>query len=909
MNKTLPCLLGGALLASCTPSPPDPGPRSPGPAVTTSASAEAPPLDPPALRLPGDAAAARYRVDLTIDPALPTFTGTVSIDLEVRKPVRVVWLHAQDLTVRGASFTAAVGAVPSPAPAKVIAGKQPFVGFVLPVEVLPGKPGVLAIDYEGKIDGERPQGVYAVSEGGGQDDRYVYTLFEPLDARRAFPCFDEPEYKVPWQLSIKVKKGHGAFSNAEAASETEEGDWKRISFAETPPLPSYLVAFMAGPFDVVDAGTVGREKKKLRFIVPKGRGAETGYASRVTPAIVGHLEDYFGMPYPYSKLDVAVVPRYEGTMEHAGIVALGQPLTLIKPEDESLFRKKFYVNIAAHELAHFWFGDYVTMKWWDDTWLNESFAQWMDAKITDAVEPSWGALRSERLERAAAAMSADRLASAKKMRQPVESVEDILHSFDASLTYNKGSSVITMMEHAVGPDKWQAVVRRYMQKLAWKTADTADFVAVLAEMAGRETAAAFETFLNQPGVPLVTVTPVCGAGAPRLRLEQERFSPLGAAAGAAAPTWSVPVCVRYGAGKDKGRTCFFLGEKTKEIAVPDLKACPDWVVPNEGGTGYYISKYSAASIDQIRGKGKSELAPEERAALVRDVGLLVSNGTVPLGKAMELVPDAVAADDKTTLQAAQSIFENVRAADLPEPLVEKFRSFARKTFSPRAKALGFTPKPGEGPGQVEMRAMLLFGAGLAGEDPEILEKAKGLTLKWLDDRKSLSPDVASVVLGLGARSNDKALFDKLAARAKAAPDRNEKLLIFPALGKVTDKALAERALELVLAKDLDLHETFPIVESLLHGRQTRDLAYAFLEKSFDAILGRMSGFEKPFVFALPAVYCDAGHRARAEAFFGPRAKAVEGAERVLATALESISVCEATFKSALPSLEAFLRKY
>lgn len=906
-----------------------PGPK---PSVSAPAAAAAPAVVPPKLRLPGDVAPARYEVTLTLDPAAPTFEGTVAVELDARKATRVVWMHAEEIEVLRATFSrgaaaangaapkseAASGAAPKSEAARgeaaangaaveVVTGNAPFVGFVLPEEVAPGKPGVLRVAYRGKVDGERPQGVYAVSEGAGADDRYLYTLFEPLDARRAFPCFDEPEYKVPWKLSIRVRKGHRAFSNAAVAGESDEGGLRRVDFAETPPLPSYLVAFMVGPFDVVDAGTAGQGKVPLRFVVPRGRGAETRYAAQVTPRIVGALEGYFGMDYPYSKLDVAVVPRYEGTMEHPGIVALGQPLTLIRPEDESLFRKQRYVNIAAHELAHYWFGDYVTMRWWDDTWLNESFAQWMDAKITEAVEPSWGELRAARLRRAADAMDADRLATAKRMRQPVESTEDILNAFDGSLTYDKGASVITMLEHAVGEEKWRSAVRAYMGKLAWKTASAQDFLGVLGEAAGGEAAAAFETFLNQPGVPLVTVTPVCGEGAPRLRLAQERFLPLGGTA--ASGLWKVPVCARWGAGKESGRMCVFLGEEAREVALPGGSACPEWVVPNEEGAGYYVSKYSTEAIDRLRGKGKARLSAAERAAMMRDVGMLVSSGAVPLGKAMELLPDAVASGDKTALQAVWSIHENVRGADLPEPLFLKLQSFERRTFGPKARALGFLPRPGEGPDAVDLRWMLLAGAGLGGEDPEIVRAAKGLAFKWLDDPKALPPDAVRITLSVAARSNDTALFDRLAARAEAASDRSEQELLFWALGHVTEKALAEKVLAMVLAKKEDRRETMPALFSLLSGRRTRDLAYAWVKKSFADLLEMSTGFEKPFLFGLPQVWCDEAHRADAEAFFGPYARKVDGAERRLSNALESITLCAAAHRAALPSLEAFLKRY
>jgi hypothetical protein len=892
-----------ALSVSCAGAAPDV--TRPAPTVTSASpgvAAALPSLDPPTLRLPDVAFPTRYEAELTLDPAKDSFGGVLSIHLGARRATRIVWLHAEDLTIKGATFTQGNAALP----ATVVASAAPFVGIVLPVELSPDRPGVLRIDYEGKIDGERSQGIYGASEGQGADDRYVYSMFEPLDARRAFPCFDEPGYKVPWKLAIRVRKGHKAFSNAEVVSEIDEGAMTRISFAETPPLPSYLVAFMAGPFDVVDAGTVGQEKRRLRFIVPRGRGAETRYAAQVTPAIVARLEAYFGMPYPYSKLDVAVVPHDDGTMEHPGIVGMAQELTLIAPGEEGLSRRRAYTDIAAHELAHYWFGDYVTMKWWDDTWLNESFAQWMDAKITDAVEPSWKFGRVG-LDRAAYAMQADSLASAKRMRQPVQSPEDILDAFDGALTYDKGASVITMIEHAVTPAVWQKTVRGYLHEHAWKSAASDDFTSAVAAVAGADAAASFSSFLDQPGVPLVTVTPICGQGGPRLRIEQQRFVPLDSTAPAA--LWSVPVCARYGRGAETGRLCTFLTEKSKEIAIPDLKACPAWVVPNEGGVGYYVSGYTSEALDQLSRHDRASLTVEERAALLRDVGLLVENGSIPLGKALSLVPEAALSGEKAMLGSMQSILRSVREADLPGPLALEYQRFVRKTFAVPARATGFVARPGEDPGAMEMRAFLLSFGGVKGEDPELLKTGKRLADGWLVDHASVAPDVVGAVLALAVHGNDAALFDRLAKLARTTGDRSEKTRLLRVLGQFTDPALAARARALLLSLDLELGDTLPLLFEQLQGRATREEAYAFVEAHLDELLKRLSGFERPFLFEIPDVYCDAGHRARAEAFFGPRAKTIDGAARRLANALESISLCEASRKAAAPSLEAFLKKY
>ena len=582
----------------------------------------------------------RYDLELWLNPRTPTFHGTIGIDLDVLQPTTLLWLNATDLGVDDAKLETPAGAQV----ARVVPGGSDFVGFVFDREVPPGK-ARLTIAYHGAVDEERSRAIYAAREGDGEP--YIYTFFEPIDARRAFPCFDEPSYKVPWKLSLHVPKGDVALANAPVVAEHDEPGAKLVEMAESKPLPSYLVAFVVGPFDVLEASTAGHSGTPLRFIVPKGRGAETAYAAGITPKIIGALEDYFGMPYPYGKLDVAVVPRFWGTMEHPGIVALGQPLTLIRPSELGVEREQLYTDIAAHELAHYWFGDYVTTAWWDDTWLNEALGEWMNAKVTETLEPGWR-FDLERLDRTAYGMRGDALTTAKNIRQPVESKDDIQSSFDAAITYEKGQAVLSMFEAWMTPPRFQHAIRAYMASHAWKNATAEDFFAALdAEQPGAGDA--MKTFVEQPGFPSITLEAKCSGANVALDVHQRRYRPLGAEVQAEA--WKIPVCVRYPkerAAGGTGRACTLLSTETATIPL-ETRTCPAWILGNADGAGYYEVAYTPAQLRGALSRSASATTVERLAAL-RDAAALVASGDLPLADALALAKDTAESRERQVVQ-------------------------------------------------------------------------------------------------------------------------------------------------------------------------------------------------------------------------------------------------------------------
>src|SRR3984893_2091385 len=390
------------------------------PCIALGSAFAAPSLEPPKLRLGDAVVPSRYSVELTLVPGSDSFQGAVDIHLDVRTPSRIIWLNATQLEISRATFQPETGATEN---ASLAPGGNDYAGFIVDRPVT-GK-GVLHIAYKGKISRNSSSGIFQLKEAG---QWYIYSQFEPTDARRAFPCFDEPGFKVPWEMTLHVPRGNLAVANTPMVSESNEaGGMKVVRFKVSPPLPSYLVAFAVGHFDVVDAGKVG--KTPLRVIVPRGKAGEANYAATAIPQLLKLLENYFGIPYPYEKLDSVVMPISNFAMENAGLITYEENMLLAKPQYDTINRQRELVITCAHEMAHQWFGDLVTTAWWNDIWLNEAFATWMERKYVADWFPQWNTRVSD-VSSKLGAMSDDSLATARRIRQPIESEDDISNAFD-----------------------------------------------------------------------------------------------------------------------------------------------------------------------------------------------------------------------------------------------------------------------------------------------------------------------------------------------------------------------------------------------------------------------------------------------------------------------------------------------
>ncbi len=884
--------LGSLLLLVACGAPPVPqGPAKA--AAPAKANANAAPMPAPAapkLRLPAGVRSLRNAATLTIVPTRETFDGVIRLDVELAGPTSVLWLNADGLTLHEAHAQVGKETVP----ATIVPGGPSFVGLVFARSVT--GPAAIHVTYQGKLSSTDLDGASRQLEDG---QAYVFTHFEPLAARRVFPCFDEPSYKAPWQLTLRVKPGDTAVSNTPIVASTEEKDgFTAVRFAETKPLPSYLVAFAVGPFGYVDAGKVGATP--VRIVVPRGKETWARFAVTSTPPVLALLEKYFGSPYPYEKLDLIAVPLFGGAMENPGLVTYRQSLILAKPGAESTGFRRAFASVNAHELAHQWFGDLVTTAWWDDLWLNEAFATWMTPKIIDQYRPEWGASTSRVLS-ASGAMRSDSLVSARRIRQPIDSEGDIKNAFDA-ITYQKGAAVIGMFERWIGPEAFQRGVQRYMREHAHGTATSQDFLGAISAEAGRDVRAPFATFLDRAGVPLVRAEVTCGS-APTVTFSQRRYLPSGSAGGEPETPWQIPVCARTGSGAKEHRECTLLSTERRAVA---LTSCPDWVLPNDHATGYYRAGYPSAGLAAI-GKHLTRLDPAEKIALAGDVNASVRAGQADMGAFLELVP-ALAAD--SDVHVVESVLWPV-AAMRDTPIVSgatrpAYAAFVRRAFGARAAALGLRSRPGEDEETRWIRPGLVEVVADHGEDAALRAECARLARAWLGDKGAVEPELVGTVLAIAARFGDRALFDGLARVAKTAQDRVDRDRAIAALGQVQDPALVRAALALVLDPELDARESVRILWGLTRlPAQTAPLAYAFLVEHFDALVARLPRDTAAGFPSVGAALCDEGRRAEIEAFFAPRAARYVGGPRLYAQALESLHLCHTYRVAQEPKVTAF----
>lgn len=846
----------------------------------------------PKLRIPAGARPTRYAVTLTVVPGAAKVPGEITIDVELDRPHPVLWLNAVALSISKLTVDAA------DSNARIITGDDEFVGLAFDPPLAAGSHR-LTLAFDAKQNRNSSRGIFTLADNGAW---YTMTQFEPVAARQAFPCFDEPGFKVPWQLTLRVPRNVSAVSNTPIVSDTAAGDdMKSIRFAATQPLPSYLVAFAVGPWEIADLGRVGSQPTPLRLIAPRGHAPQLAFAARAFPELFAQEERWFDIAYPFAKLDQIAIPlNVRLAMENAGLVTYGAPILLQPGAAAPPAFRHALANIGAHEMAHQWFGNLVTTAWWDDIWLNESFATWFAEKMVDAWQPGYER-GAQRVHARAAAIEVDSLRTARRIREPIVARGDIFNAFD-SITYEKGATVIGMFEGWLGEAAFRRGVHTFLHAHRYGSATVNDFLDALSAAGAQSIAPAFATFLDQNGVPQVGVELHCSAGRSRIELAQRRHAPYASEPGV--QRWQIPVCIRYGSPASAREACTLMTGATATVDLPG--GCPTFVFANAGGRGYYIADYRGGLLAHLQSQRRA-LTPAEQASLLYDLRPLVRAGSVHAGDALGWIRGSARSRDRSVMVAAIALASFVRDSLVSDADRGSYAAFVRQVFGPRARALGFAPRPGESDDdQLLRRALLRFAAP---EDAALARQARRLAFAWIRDRTALDPGLVDIVLPIAAATGDAVLFDAMWREAHATRDRLDRRALMTALFSFRDPALARRGLALLLDPGIDIREASTALGQVRDTSRPGREPYDFLVGHFDAVAGRVDRDAPSDWPRYAARLCSGNDRESVAAFWRGRVEHYAGAERVLAQTLESIDACTALRRREVPSVGAFLAQY
>ncbi len=885
--------------SACASAPPAPTPIADQPIAP---AADPEPL-PAGLRLPTDVHPLGYHVDLTVIPGEARFGGTVDIRLRLDRPRRTIWLNAQDLHVTAATLGGRPATWSTPTdPGHAEQGHgQPFgpsAGGLASVtldagQAVPAGETTLRVTFDAVMS-HGGDSVFDVSEDGRH---YVLTTFEPISARKALPCFDEPGFKVPFDLTLTVPSDMVALANTpEVESTPLAANRKRVRFARSEPLPTYLFSFAVGPFDIVTAPALPANAQRstplpIRGIALHGKGDRLRDQLAQVGPLVTALEAWFASPYPYAKLDVVAVPSYPGAMENAALILFDEWLMMVDRAHAPLDEQRDATGTLAHELSHQWFGNLVTMAWWDDLWLNEAFATWFANRMVDQVRPELGA-ETRRLGEWRRAMEADAKASARRIRQPIVHQHDMFSAFDA-ITYAKGASIIAMFEHWVGAAAWQAGVRAYLRAHAYGNATTDDLLGEVSRAVGRDIGPQFRSFLDSAGAPLVTITVgTPAAGHLPVSFAVERWRPVGSAAPVTGE-WQVPVCLAAAGMAD---TCVLVDKPLQEVDLPFNGTTLGALVPNAGGVGYY--RVIVRPEPLLRAALRKPRSAAEAATLVASYHAGFNSGTLRAEAVLDALAPLGASTEPELVRAALAVFAQIGDDFAEGVTTPAFEKRTRALFAKTATRLGWAPKAANETTDVRLlRGEVLAFLAHTARDPRIRREAARRGREVIGDgnvrREVVTPELLATVLAVAIEDGTPELFAVAMKALHASDDPALRRDLMQALAATHDPALAEQVRALVLDPRLTETEMFtPLVVQLV-DRETRRATFAWFETHFDAVVARIPPFESGYLPMLANPFCSAEERAAAERVFAPRVASLPGAPQALAETLETIDLCQA----------------
>jgi len=812
-------------------------------------------------KLPKEVLPVEYLIRIVPDIDKLTFAGSETVKINVRRPVRELVLNALELQIQKAALDGKAlpdsGIKADPA--------NETLTLVLPSELGPGQ-HLLALDFAGKIN-QQGQGLFYMpyqEQGTGAKKIMLGTQFEPTDARRLFPCWDEPVFRARFQLTAVVPDDWLAVSNMPVESHKKIPKGKEVRFAATPPMSSYLNVLVAGELDLIES-RVG--PTQIRVIATRGKAKMGRYALEATAQILKYYNDYFGVPYPLPKLDQIAMPGgFGGAMENWGGITYYESSLLFDPKNSSTDTKQNIYEVLAHEMAHQWFGDLVTMAWWDNLWLNEGFASWMGSKCTAHFNPQWEVwLRRDQPRDPTrrigiakeAAMEGDARSTTHPIQQPVHTEAEADSVFD-DITYKKGESFLRMLESFLGENVFRDGIRRYMASHKYSNSTTADLWNALSQASHQPIAQIAAGWTEQPGFPVVRVNRENG----KVSLRQERFTvhfknapPL---------EWKVPLTYAVAEGLPQSMLM------TSKVAWLENIPANRALKLNLNGTGNYRVEYDETSWDLLL-QALSRLSVADRVNLLCDAWALVQANRAPVSLYFDLVEKLPASTELAEREQIINVLEYINRLLIGVPLREKFQAYARSLLRPTFEALEWkTRNAAEPPTARTLRASLISALGCL-NDGEIVAGCRARFAGYLSDPKSLEPDLRPAVFSVAGRYADEKIWNQLHEIGLKTTSIEEKQNFYNALACVTDPALAKRTLAIALTDELPTSRATFLVGRVARDSDHPELAWDFARKNMKALLAKTDALgANRYVAGLFTFFSDASRAEELKQYAGEK---------------------------------------
>jgi aminopeptidase N len=849
------------------------------------------PLPVSAQRLSAVVTPEHYDLAFTLDLTREHFEGTETIKIHVAESTPRIVLHAVDLEFREVS----IGSGPAAQTAMVTTDEHTQTATLTVPRPLTAGATDIHVRYAGTLN-QQLRGFY-VSQG--KNRKYAVTQFEATDARRAFPCFDEPAFKATFAVTLTIDRGDLAISNGKVVSDTAGPAVTQhtVKFATTAKMSSYLVAMAVGDFRCLEGAAANIP---IRICATPDKKELGHIALDAAQQVLKFYNRYYAIKYPFGKLDVLAVPDFAaGAMENTGAIFFRETDLLADSKSASVDTRKNIMSILAHEMAHQWFGDLVTMQWWDDIWLNEGFATWMANKPLAAARADWNVDVDEAGENQAA-LAVDSLTSTRPIHGDVDTPAQIDEAFDA-IAYQKGAAVLRMVEHYIGADAFRTGVNAYLQAHAYGNAASEDLWKALSSASGKPVERILPTFINQPGVPLVDVSMACANNETIVTLTQQRFVQDVANADGGRERWQIPVCVK--APGQASAVCEVMTDLSRALTLPG--ACAPWVFANAGAQGYYRTAYPPAMLRALAPRVETDLSPPERLTLLSDEWALVRAGR-------HSVADYLALASGFGHEHASGVLQEVRVrlgfanqyltTDATRPA---FEAFVRTLLRPLFDELGFRAGSGsESDEHRSLRAVAIGALGAIGQDPDVIAGSRAALDRALAGGPALDPTLAGTITNAAAAHGDAKLFDALALAAERAASPDEQYRDLYALGNFTDPALIDRGLNRALS-DVRSQDVALYLGQFFANPVARPRAWAFVTSHWTALQPKLTifGADTNLTRSLSG-FCDAASRDEIVSFFA--AHPLPSAARTLNQTVERINNCIAIREKQTLAVTAWL---